>query len=60
MIKYLRTKNPFLGLYYTLGPFDLYPPNYQDFTSSGNSKLSDLDAVLNTATTSDTYTSLSS
>ena len=28
IIKYLRAKNPVLGLYYTLGPFDLYPPNY--------------------------------
>lgn len=28
VISYLRTKNPFVGLYNSLGPFDLYPPNY--------------------------------
>lgn len=60
ILKYLRAKNPVLGLYYALGPFDLYPPNYQLLSTSGNSKLTDYDNNVNTATTADTYTSLSS
>jgi hypothetical protein len=28
IISYLRRKNPLVGLYYALGPTDLFPANY--------------------------------
>jgi hypothetical protein len=34
IIKYLREKNPLQGIYYTFGPNDVYPPNYQTFSST--------------------------
>jgi hypothetical protein len=59
VFKYIREKNPVLGIYNAIGPFDLYPPNYQVLSSSGNSKLSDLDSSINPATTAESYTAIS-
>ena len=35
IFKYLREKNPFIGLYYAVGPHDLYPLKHQRFNASG-------------------------
>ena len=32
----LRKHNQFNGIYFALGPYDLFTPNYQDFTSAQN------------------------
>lgn len=55
--KYLREKNPVIGIYNTIGPTDLFPPNYQLLTGSGNPVLSALNTAINPSTNAASYTS---
>lgn len=59
VFKYIRSLNPTNGLYYALGPHDVYPMNYQDFSTSSNPKLSALDAKLNIENKEAQYSSIS-
>ena len=58
MIQYVRSKNPIQGIYYATGPHDLYPLNYESFSTINNPELTAMDAGINTATTKNTFSSL--
>lgn len=51
------------GIYYAVGPNDLYPINYQSFcngdSTCSNDQLVAMDSAINTATTINSYSSLS-
>jgi hypothetical protein len=51
IIRYARSLMPHNGIYFTLGPHDMYPYNYQDFTAISNATLSSINTQINRADT---------
>ena len=59
IFSHIRSLNPKNGIYYALGPHDVYPMNYQDFTTASNAKLSALDSKINPLSSDGAFSSIS-
>jgi len=59
LLKYVRSKNTVHGIYYTLGPHDLYPLNYESFSAANDANLAAMDVAINQVTeTKNLYSSI--